>query len=213
MTAGTNDAEDTPDGATTPLHQTGTSLTPDQEVGYYIDMWKKSVEVQIHFNDIEWRIRSLALTAATFALGVAGVAAKDNTRVWFVSLGSLIILAGLILWYAFYFVDAHWYHSLLKASVAHGTEIERQIKETLPAAGVTASITQGSGYRTKGLVKLITGKDELRSEDKLKWFYRVGAGALIVAAIVLQVGAFIGPTGKSPSVPTPAPVSTSTAGP
>ncbi len=59
-------------------------LTRDQEIGHYIDMWKQAVEVQMHFNDIEWRIRGLALTVATFALGAAGVAAKDGTRVgWF----------------------------------------------------------------------------------------------------------------------------------
>ncbi|WP_344067846.1 hypothetical protein [Nostocoides vanveenii] len=60
-------------------------MTLDQEVGHYIEMWKQSVEVQMHFNDIEWRIRGLALTVATFALGAAGVAAKDALE----SVGSL----------------------------------------------------------------------------------------------------------------------------
>jgi len=92
-------------------------LTQDQQVGHYIDMWKQSVEVQMHFNDIEWRIRGLALTVATFALGAAGVAAKDGTRVGAVSLGSLVLAIGLLLWYAFYFVDRFWYHPLLKAAV------------------------------------------------------------------------------------------------
>src|SRR5450631_686527 len=55
---------DQPSDAMTP-----TGLTRDQQVGHYIDMWKLSVEVQMHFNDIEWRIRGLALTVATFALG------------------------------------------------------------------------------------------------------------------------------------------------
>ena len=96
---------DQPSDAITP-----TGLTRDQQVGHYIDMWKLSVEVQMHFNDIEWRIRGLALTVATFALGAAGVAAKDGTRVAGVSLGSLVIVIGLLLWYAFYFVDRVWYH-------------------------------------------------------------------------------------------------------
>ena len=109
--------------------QTQPPLTPDQEVGHYIDMWKQSVEVQMHFNDIEWRIRGLALTVATFALGAAGVAAKDGTRVGWFSLGALVIVIGLLLWYAFYFVDRAWYHPLLKASVAHGTQFEKEIKK------------------------------------------------------------------------------------
>ena len=49
-----------------------TELSLDQQVGHYIDIWKQTVAVQMHFNDIEWRIRGLALTVATFAIGAAG---------------------------------------------------------------------------------------------------------------------------------------------
>jgi hypothetical protein len=167
-------------------------LTPDQEVGHYIDMWKQSVEVQMHFNDIEWRIRGLALTVATFALGAAGVAAKDGTRVGWFSLGALVIGIGLLLWYAFYFVDRAWYHPLLKASVAHGTQFEEEIKKVLPAAGMTASITAGSIYKPKGTVRILSRRKEMHSDDKLVWFYTVGAIALALAAIALQAGVLMG---------------------
>ena len=63
----------------------------------------------------------LALTVATFALGAAGVAAKDGTRIGYPSLGSLVPVIGLLLWYAFYFVDRVWYHPLLKGAVDTGT--------------------------------------------------------------------------------------------
>lgn len=167
-------------------------LTSDQQVGHYIDMWKQSVEVQMHFNDIEWRIRGLALTVATFALGAAGVAAKDGTRVGWVSLGTLVIVIGLLLWYAFYFVDRVWYHPLLKASVAHGTVIEDEIKKSLPQAGMTATITARSEYPTKGLVRLLSRNPIMHSDDKLVWFYKIGALALALAAIGLQVGVLLG---------------------
>lgn len=177
-------------------HADGTQdgLTVDQEVGHYIDMWKQSVEVQMHFNDIEWRIRGLALTVATFALGAAGVAAKDGTRVGCFSLGALVIVIGLLLWYAFYFVDRVWYHPLLKASVEHGTKIEDEIRRTLPAAGMTASITAGSTYPTKRVVRLLSRRKEMHSDDKLVWFYKIGGVALALAAVALQFGALIGPT-------------------
>lgn len=164
-------------------------LTRDQEIGHYIDMWKQAVEVQMHFNDIEWRIRGLALTVATFALGAAGVAAKDGTRVGCFSLGSLVIVIGLVLWYAFYFVDRVWYHPLLKASVAHGTQIEDEIKRTLPQAGMTATITAGSTYKTGRAVRWISRRKEMHSDDKLVWFYKVGGFALALAAIAFQIGA------------------------
>ncbi len=200
--------------AATSLHpeaaQTQQPLTPDQEVGHYIDMWKQSVEVQMHFNDIEWRIRGLALTVATFALGAAGVAAKDGTRVGWFSLGALVIVIGLLLWYAFYFVDRAWYHPLLKASVAHGTQFEKEIKKVLPAAGMTASITAGSIYKPNRTVRILSRRKEMHSDDKLVWFYTVGAIALALAAIALQAGVLLGSAANSSSETHPKPTASST---
>lgn len=69
-----------------------TSLSPNEAVGHYVTMWKTSIEVQQHFNGIEWRIRGLALTVATFALGAAGVAAKDKSTLGPISLGSAVLI-------------------------------------------------------------------------------------------------------------------------
>jgi hypothetical protein len=183
-----------PDGdSPTNPNNTVTSLTEDQRVGYYVEMWKKSVDVQQHFNDIEWRIRGLALTVATFALGAAGLAAKDGTKVGSVSLGAVIMLIGLQLWYAFYFVDRAWYHPLLKAAVAHGSRIEDEIKLSLPEAGMTRAITRGSAYKANGLVLKLsrTASDTMHSENKLVWFYMIGASAFIIGAVALQGAALI----------------------
>lgn len=189
-------------------------LSRDQQVGHYIDLYKQSVEVQMHFNDIEWRIRGLALTVATFALGAAGVAAKDGTRIGCVSLGSLVLVIGLLLWYAFYFVDRVWYHQLLKGAVDTGTAIEGEIKKVLPQAAMTATITARSEYQTKGLVKLLSRKPVMHSDDKLRWFYTIGATALAVAAIALQIGAaFEARPSSSPATPTMTPTASSTATP
>lgn len=209
-------ASSTGDGNSGSNAQTG-ELTPDQRVGHYIDLYKQAVDVQMHFNDIEWRIRGLALTVATFALGAAGVAAKDGTRVGRVSLGAFVLMIGLLLWYAFYFVDRFWYHPLLKAAVARGTAIEDEIKKSLPQAGMTATITAFSVYKTKGLVRWLSCRKDMHSEDKLRWFYSVGATALAVAAIALQIGALLtstaaempatpetSPSETASSVPTPA---------
>lgn len=188
-----------------PNDETLKGLTSDQQVGYYIDMWKQSVAVQMHFNDIEWRIRGLALTVATFALGAAAVAARDSAQVGGVSLGSLVIVIGLFLWYAFYFVDRVWYHPLLKGAVEQGTEIEMQIRKHLPSAGMTAKITERSVQPMPRAARLLTKRKEMHSDDKLVWFYSVGATALALAAIALQVGVSLSPT----SLPDPVPISPS----
>lgn len=166
-------------------------LTLAEQVAFYVDMWKKAVEVQQHFNDIEWRIRGLALTVATFAIGAAGVAAKDGTRVGWFSLGALVVVVGLILWYAFYFVDRVWYHPLLKAAVDQGTEIENEIRKYLPKAALTHTITTKSGRNVGKLVSLLSRKQVMRSEDKLVWFYTVGAAAFAISAVALQWGVLI----------------------
>ena len=166
-------------------------LTENERVGHYVTMWNRAVEVNQHFNDIEWRIRGLALTVATFALGAAGVAARDSAQVLHISLGTLVLVVGLLLWYAFYFVDRWWYHPLLKASVRHAESIENAIIPSLPQAGLSQAITAGSPYRPTGLVKRLSGTEaDMHSDDKLLWFYRVGAAAMFLVAVVLQVGLF-----------------------
>jgi hypothetical protein len=49
----------------------------DERVKAYVEMWKQAIDLQKHFNDIEMRVRGLALTALTFALGGATLAVKD----------------------------------------------------------------------------------------------------------------------------------------
>lgn len=161
-------------------------LTAAERLRHYVDLYKTTVEVQEHFNDIEWRIRGLALTVATFALGAAGVVARDEAKVGPVSLGTLVVLLGLLLWYAFYFVDRWWYHPLLKAAVSQGTDLEKEIQKLLPAAGMTATITAGSAYSPGLIVRTLSRKTAMHSDDKLAWFYKVGAIAFLAAAVGFQ---------------------------
>ena len=187
-------------------------LTPSEAVGHYISLWKSSVEVQQHFNDIEWRIRGLALTVATFALGAAGVAAREGTTIGPISLGSAVLILGLLLWYAFYFVDLFWYHPLLKAAVAEGTKFEEAIREYLPEAGMTAGITARSRQPISRGLSFLAGKKGWKTEDgqrvmhsdhKLRWFYRVGTFAFVIGAIALQASVWL-PSARpdaSPAIP------------
>jgi hypothetical protein len=151
-------------------------------------MWKQATQVNQHFNDIEWRIRGLALTVATFSIGAAGVAARDGSTVWHFSLGTLLLLVGLLLWYAFYFVDHAWYHQLLRASVRQTEALEQEIAKSLPLAGLAEAITAGSPYVPSRLVRFLRcGSKAMHSTDKLQWFYGVGAAALLLVAVGLQI--------------------------
>lgn len=204
------------------------ALTINEAVGHYISLWKTSVEVQQHFNDIEWRIRGLALTVATFALGAAGVAAREGTTIGPISLGSAVLLLGLLLWYAFYFVDRFWYHPLLKGAVEEGTKFEEAIRAHLPEAFMTAGITARSRLPISRRLSFLAGShgwsmenDErvMHSDHKLRWFYRVGMFAFLIGAIALQAAVWLPapltdaaapnlPVASSPTAATPSPSTT-----
>lgn len=163
----------------------------DDPLKHYIEMWKQTITVQQHFNEIEWRIRQLALTALTFALGAAAVAARESSSVTIFGarfqLASILLVFGLILWLSFYFVDQVWYHRLLIGAVKHGEELERAIQSQLPEAGLTMAISQASPYR----LSLGRGKLQrtwvIHSKIKLRIFYAIGSLALTIAAIGIQI--------------------------
>ncbi|MFR9773775.1 hypothetical protein [Nocardia sp. SC052] len=160
----------------------------EKDIPHYLEMWKKTVEVQQHFNDLEWRIRGLAMTVLTFAFGAAAVAAKDSTAVkvfgWSLQLSCLVLVLGLVLWMSFYFVDKVWYHRLLAGAVEHGTQLEQELRTQLPHAGLTRQIGESSPQ----VIRIFSWRKELRSTGKLRLFYAIGAAALLVAAIALQLG-------------------------
>lgn len=178
-----------------------TTPTREELTKHYIEIWKQTVTVQQHFNDIEWRIRGLALTAATFAIGAAAVATKDGPPFT----GTVILLIALLLWYAFYFVDRYWYHPLLKASVVQGEQLESEIEKVLPAAKLTQTISAGSPVTRPLMIRFLTlfqnPNAKLRSENKLAWFYFFGALALTLTAIGLGVVSVV-TTATPPNEPT-----------
>ncbi|MGW3100173.1 hypothetical protein ACWDCC_42820 [Streptomyces sp. NPDC001102] len=160
----------------------------DSDIPHYLEMWKQTIAVQQHFNDIGWRIRGLALTALTFTLGAAAVAAPKGSTIKIfnicIQLSSSIAILGLILWISFYFVDQVWYHRLLVGAVQHGQALETALQAKLPEAGLTKTISQNSPYTANLKFTSIT----IRSATKMRIFYCIGALALIIFAVALQIG-------------------------
>lgn len=180
------------------------NLSSEDQIRFYLELYNTAVDVQKHFNDIEWKIRGLALTVATFALGAAGVAADKGTTFGPISLSAAVLLLGLMLWYAFYYVDRHWYHPLLKAAVKQGTVYEAELARHLPLANMTALITAESPQKASWIIRWLSGAKlpdkKMHSDNKLKWFYIIGAVTLLLAAIGLQVAACL-PSGTPPTAP------------
>ncbi len=76
-----------------------------------VEVWKKTVEVQQHFNDLELRIRNFALTLLVGILGGTAFAIQQGFSVaagaYRLSLASLLLLVGLVAWIGFYVLDRH----------------------------------------------------------------------------------------------------------
>lgn len=170
-----------------------------------LELWKESVGVQMHFNDIGWRIRALALTVLTFTLGALGFAYVNTTSItiagWSVSPAVAVPFIGVGLWIAVWFADRGWFHKLLYGAVREGTRLEK----ALTANGVEAHLGgyigeespirfyryQSKKDRRAGLPKaqrMFRGKGlQWHSGTKLNLFYWIGIVLLVVPVVGIIV--------------------------
>lgn len=207
---GSQNPDGIPDAQSPPLQLS-------EKVGFYIEIWKKTVDVQQHFNDIQWRIRGLALTVATFTFGAASLAAKDGIRIGFLSLGGTLSLVGLLLWYGFYFVDRYWYHVFLKASVSQGLSLEEAISRHLSESGLAGKISSDSSSVYPGFLAsntyrwvqslrtrtMVPAHPKMDSTKRLNWFYAVGSAPFVLVATILQIATLISMVQEQPTALNP----------
>lgn len=153
----------------------------DNKMMHYLEIWKKTIDVQQHFNDLELRIRNFAITVLGVILSAAALSLRENISVSLFGatapLAILLIAVALITWLAFYFMDRHWYHRLLKGAVNHGEAIEKRLSSTIPEIALTKSISKQSPIMLSGL--------RISSSLKMNLFYFTVAGALAVLALML----------------------------
>ena len=149
-----------------------------------IDIWKKTVDVQQHFNDLELRIRNFAISTLGIILGIAGLTIKEAICIDFygisIPIASLVTLLALMIWSAFYIMDRHWYHRLLYGSVKHGIYIEKRLKYLLPELGLATRIGDESHNRKFLWLRITT-------RQKMDLFYSLVAFGLIVLTFILLV--------------------------
>src|SRR5688500_13264881 len=106
-----------------------------------VEVWKKVIDVQQHFNDIALRTRSLAIPVLVGVIGSAGYVVKDQTNYAF---ALAVISAGIVGWGAFFLMDRYWYHIFLRAAGLHAGEIERRLLPQLPSIGLSTAISAES---------------------------------------------------------------------
>jgi hypothetical protein len=170
-----------------------------------LEIWKKCVDVQMHFNGIELQIRNYAVTLLVAVIGATAYALKEHLDVKVFdhtfSMAVAILPAGILGWYAFYFMDRHWYHRLLLGSVFHTIKIEK---------AVGAELQLGVAIGKESPIPIL-GK-QIHSTQKIDLFYAAGLTFLIaLTGFVLLQGALF--TASPTLSNTPQPTSQTCSGP
>lgn len=168
-----------------------------EEVKAWIEIWKKIVDVQQHFNDIELRIRNYALIVVGALLALGGYALKESVAIQLLgaelSAASVIVFAAVIPLLSFYFMDRFWYHRLLDGSVNAGIEVEKKLQALGYDIKLGQEISKASPFvwRLWGekidvdacWCKLPSRK--MRSKHKMDFFYLALTAALLAVSFAL----------------------------
>ena len=154
-----------------------------------LEVWKKTVDVQQHFNDISMRVRTLFVTILSTLLGAIGISLWRDIQVEVVgittNLGFILSLVMAIVIAAFYFVDRFWYHRLLIGSVKHGLELENRIRLLNVYCDLGGQIGKESPVKFLGY--------ELHSNQKINIFY----GVFVIALLAIWIAVWISPDQRS----------------
>lgn len=115
---------------------------PDKQLA--VDLWKKIVDVQMRFNDLCLRLRSVAITVLGTLLVAAAAAFKFGGTIKILNYEepttAIFFSISIIVWMAFFWIDRYWYHELLKGAVYHGQEIEEKLKAEIPEIALAMKI-------------------------------------------------------------------------
>lgn len=169
---------------------------PNVALADAVEIWKAALEVQKHFNDLELRIRNFAVTLLVAVLGATAFSLKEHYEVSMFGLNFplavAVLLAGILGWLAFFFMDRYWYHNLLLGSVFHTLRIEQSMNERAPL-GLSVEIGKQSPVHC--------GKFEVHSSEKIDLFYAAGLMFLVLVAFFVLFSTT--PTAPLPEVARP----------
>ncbi len=130
-----------------------------------LDAWKESVNVQMHFNDMEMKIRTLAVTVVSAISGAIGYLLKEGLMS--TPFTVILFFIGFAAWTCFYFMDRFMYHKLLKGAVKSGVKIEEELKSSY-----NIDVALGQCIKAESPVNIFDNKTlQMHSDQKLDFFY------------------------------------------
>ncbi len=157
--------------------------TPDQNSKnpeLMVTIWEKTIDLQIHLNEMGLTLRRTAVTAVGVTLGAGALAFRYGGDVsifgWIVPVAFLFVLVGLGLTGAFFLMDRFWYHELLRASVSYAMDLEQAAKKV----NLPCDLDLSRKIRKTNHAAL-----RMSGGAKINVFYGVIALVLVVAALLL----------------------------
>jgi hypothetical protein len=141
--------------------KTNKEMQPD-----LIDQWKTIVGIQMHFNDMIIRMRTLGVTVVVAVYGAAAASIGQYPKQYISIFGkelhiSIIgVLLGLLLLISVFIIDRFYYYELLIGSVERAEELENlltpiEIKGKKEVAGITQYLTKKVGRGRANIIILV----------------------------------------------------------
>jgi hypothetical protein len=179
----------------------GMPASTDQQ-NIYVAIWAKTVETQMHFNEMSVKSRQfgLAFVAAALGLGIVLFTRSEDFSIpvpilggFSINIAVIIAFAAAVALYAVKLLDLNVYHKMLRGAVVFGEDFEQKYMREIfdLEKGMTQAISHFSRIED---AKAIPGKDgRYRYEgnkagtalEKIQKFYRFSIGALCVVGIAL----------------------------
>lgn len=153
-----------------------------------LEIWKQTVAVQMHFNDLEMRIRNYSITVMGALLAATAFVIEQKLFLsffgWTISGAALLLGAAAVSIVNFFIMDALWYQRLLAGASKEALRLEADLRRLGLNVELTSSLKRespipllwkGIGWRNR----------TLRSKHKLAIFY--GLLLIIVLMVLLNV--------------------------
>ncbi|WP_434615127.1 hypothetical protein [Azospirillum sp. B2RO_4] len=172
------------------------------------EIWEKTIDTQMHFNDMSGKSRQLGISLVIAALGLAVVLLyrREDATVTFSIFGlivsthisGIIVMISSISILAIKQLDLEVYHKMLRGAVAFGEEIETMhlSKDVLKTEkGLTGAISHFSRHSDASLLKCgdgshYIGSKRVNAADKIRRFYSIAFFATLILGVCLT-GTFL----------------------
>ena len=124
---------------------------------HIIRIWEKSIDVQMHFNDLIMRNRTIVLSFITAIFGAAAYVLKDNKLLHVplcnknIHISALIVLLGICFLISYAIIDIFYYLRLLIGAVKFTESLDIKYREF----GLTTKINKEIMHRRAQKILII----------------------------------------------------------